>query len=785
VLLPLLGRPYHEALAAGEIELKFDPAEGSFSAWYFEHRLPIAPQCYATILRKVVAREEATRPAGQQLLDLAGRKIVTRENADTLKRELASTAATVDVLSQGLRAYRPDPNDPIPARSLHRLLERQHYRIAHWRLASSEINYRRFFDINSLAALRVEHPATFDAIHRRVLRLISDNQLQGLRLDHIDGLWDPDRYCDRLQQAISTARGSSEPFYIVVEKILEPDEPPPAFPGIFGTTGYEWLNVITQALIDGEGLAPLTRTWCDASGETRPFTAIVMEAKRYVIGNLLASEFTTLANLLTRIAAGHCSTRDFAPTRLRAALELYVLNFPVYRTYVTPERCSAADRRFIEHTIAAARREWHGPDDGIFEFLRAILTLEAIVPGRSTHSRRHARQFVGKLQQFTGPLMAKSLEDTAFYRYHAVLALTEVGGRPDAPALTIDSFHKRMHARASKAPHGLTATATHDTKRGEDARARLMALTELPDEWRALVQDWRRFTARLISEVRGTRVPSAAHEYLFYQALLGGWPLGVPDQSFTERVQAFLRKAAREGKQQTSWLDPDSDYERGLADFVAAALDPARSDAFLKSFTPFAQRIARLGALNSLSQLTLKLTVPGVPDIYQGTELWDLSFVDPDNRRPVDFPARAELLDRLVAERNWSSLTDTWQSGDIKLALLHHLLEIRREYAELFATGDYGPITVRGAHAARVVAFTRSDRRDAIVVALGRCFAPLTDGGRRWPRATDWQGEIVLDGYEAIEALGPSRALPRGNRLDLSKLFDPLPIALLRATHTK
>jgi (1->4)-alpha-D-glucan 1-alpha-D-glucosylmutase len=299
------------------------------------------------------------------------------------------------------------------------------------------------------------------------------------------------------------------------------------------------------------------------------------------------------------------------------------------------------------------------------------------------------------------------------------------------------------------------------------------------------VQDWRRFNARLISEVRGTRVPSAAHEYLFYQALLGGWPLGVPDQSFTERVQAFLRKAAREGKQQTSWLDPDSDYERGLADFVAAALDPARSDAFLKSFTPFAQRIARLGALNSLSQLTLKLTVPGVPDIYQGTELWDLSFVDPDNRRPVDFPARAELLDRLVAERNWSSLTDTWQSGDIKLALLHHLLEIRREYAELFATGDYGPITVRGAHAARVVAFTRSDRRDAIVVALGRCFAPLTDGGRRWPRATDWQGEIVLDGYEAIEALGPSRALPRGNRLDLSKLFDPLPIALLRAARTK
>jgi (1->4)-alpha-D-glucan 1-alpha-D-glucosylmutase len=447
---------------------------------------------------------------------------------------------------------------------------------------------------------------------------------------------------------------------------------------------------------------------------------------------------------------------------------------------VTPSRNSPSDRRFIEQTIVAARREWQGPEDGVFDFLQELLTLDLIAPGRRAHSSRRARQFVGKLQQFTGPMMAKSLEDTAFYRYHAVLAFTEVGGRPDAPALSTDAFHTRMASRAAAVPHGLTATATHDTKRGEDARARLMALSELPDEWHAIVGDWRRLNAGLIKHVGEVRVPSAAHEYLFYQALLGALPFRGVDQSFIERMQAFLLKAAREGKEQTNWLDPDPDYEGGLADFTAAALDHTRSDEFLRSVSPFAERIACLGALNSLSQLTLKLTVPGVPDIYQGTEFWDLSFVDPDNRRPVDLSARAELLG-CEKQPDWAALADSWQSGEIKLALMHQLLKIRRDYAELFTNGNYRPIAVRGPHARHAIAFARSYGTDAVIVALGRSFGPLTQGGRHWPLRSDWQGEIAIDGYELVAPLGPSSAVCDGDSMALATLFGPLPIGLLKA----
>ncbi|PWT87274.1 MAG: malto-oligosyltrehalose synthase, partial [Proteobacteria bacterium] len=455
VLLPLLGRPYHEALAAGEIELRFDPSEGCFSAWYFEHRLPIAPQCYAGILRRLFARSAPfDESVGKQIRTLAARKIASRSDADALKHALANNACVRDFIARGLSIYRPDAGNPHSGIALHRLLERQHYRLAHWRLASSEINYRRFFDINSLAALRVENPSTFAAAHGLALGLVKRNQLHGLRLDHIDGLWDPHAYCGQLQQAIRDLRSEgSAAFYTIVEKILEPDEPQPAFPGSAGTTGYEGLNLITRVLADGAGMTGLTRAWIDFSGEARPFSQILRAAKRFVLANILASEFAALVDLLARIATGHCSTREFAPPRLRAALELFVLCFPIYRTYVTPARSSASDRHFIEQTIAAARREWQGPEDGIFDFLQALLTLDLIASGRRTHSCRRARQFVGKLQQFTGPMMAKSMEDTAFYRYHALLALTEVGGRPDASNMSVQGFHERMRRRANDVPH--------------------------------------------------------------------------------------------------------------------------------------------------------------------------------------------------------------------------------------------------------------------------------------------------------------------------------------------
>src|SRR6266566_7009452 len=378
-------------------------------------------------------------------------------------------------------AYRAGPDRPAQILALHHLLERQHYKLGQWRLESSDINYRRFFDVNTLAGLRVEDPGTFDAIHRLVKKLIAENSLQGLRLDHIDGLRDPAQYFQRLRRLIRQAQGKdARPFYMVIEKILSEHEKLHAFSGVHGTTGYEWLNVITQVLIDGKGLEPLDEVWRQVSNMPPRLEPVLKDAKRRVLETLLTSEFTVLTRLLARIAGGHYSTRDYSADSLRQALELYILHFPVYRTYLTFSGLSAHDRELISGTIERARADWFAADDGIFDFLRDTLTMDLIKPGRAHHSAPRVRRFALKVQQFTGPLMAKALEDTAFYRYHRLLALNEVGGDPSAKALSMDAFHEAMKIRAKHWPHGMTATATHDTKRGEDARARLMALAELP-----------------------------------------------------------------------------------------------------------------------------------------------------------------------------------------------------------------------------------------------------------------------------------------------------------------
>jgi len=364
-------------------------------------------------------------------------------------------------------------------------------------------------------------------------------------------------------------------------------------------------------------LPTLERTWRDVSGDELSFDAVLIDAKRRVIANILASEFTVLTRLLARIARGHYTTRDHSAERLRAAFELFIVHFPIYRTYVTASGPSREDRAVIEGAIAKARDDWFGSDVGIFDFLRDALTLDLVAPGRLGHSIARARRFAFKVQQFTGPMMAKSLEDTALYRFHRLLALNEVGGNPAVGGMSVDSFHERMQERAAKWPHGLTATATHDTKRGEDARARLLTLSELADEWTRSVHQWRQLNAKLIVPSGASRIPSPAHEYMLYQALLGAWPLTGIEADFVERMQAYAVKAAREGKLQTSWLAPNERYESGLTDFVQRLLDRERSTSFIDSFDAFARRAALIGALNSLAQLLLKATLPGIPDFYQ------------------------------------------------------------------------------------------------------------------------------------------------------------------------
>ncbi|MCP3387335.1 malto-oligosyltrehalose synthase [Bradyrhizobium sp. CCGB12] len=778
VLLPILGSSYGEALERGDIELRYDPDEGSLSAWYFEHRLPVAPERYGEVLRMIVKEADAaeTEP-GKHLLALAARytglRRPNRKEAPAFKAELRAIAGAADLIARGLAAYRAARDRPAQTLALHHLLERQHYKLGHWRLASSDINYRRFFDVNGLAGLRVEDPGTFAATHRLVKQLIADGRLQGIRLDHIDGLRDPAQYCQRLRRLVRDAQGTTKPFYTVIEKILCEHEQLPHFAGVQGTTGYEWMNVIIQVLVDAKGLAALDETWRQISNRPPRLSPYVKDAKRRVLETLLTSEFTVLTRLLARIASGHYSTRDFSADSLRQALEVYVLHFPVYRTYLTTSAPTAHDRKLIDETIERARSEWFAADDGIFDFLRDALTMDLLKPGRPPHSAPRVRRFALKVQQFTGPMMAKSLEDTAFYQFHRLLALNEVGGDPASTGLTIAAFHQAMQARAKEWPHGMTATATHDTKRGEDARARIAALSEIPGEWTSAVARWKVSNAPHLTHHGSFRAPSATFEYMLYQTLLGAWPLQGPiDADFVERIQAYALKAAREGKEETSWLNPHEAYENGVKSFIDKILDPAQSAEFREVLQTLARRVALLGMLNSLSQLTLKATLPGVPDFYQGTEFWDLSLVDPDNRRPVDFAARRAALTSLEAP-DWSGLSKSWPDGRLKLAWTRHLLRLRNRHPDIFVRGDYQPLEVHGEHADHVIAFARRHGRATAIVVVGRHFAPFTQAGREWPALEGLDATVDITGYSATGLAG--------NELPVMQALRDLPATIIEA----
>jgi (1->4)-alpha-D-glucan 1-alpha-D-glucosylmutase len=774
VLLPILGRPYGEALQAGEIELKFDAEDGSFAAWYFEHKLPINPQRYAEIIRGVVTHAGNGGAAGRALLALAddyrNPGAPSYRDAPALKKALTATDGADLVIGRGLSAYRGDDGAAL----LHRLLERQHYRVAYWRVAFSAVNYRRFFDINDLAGIRVENPATFHAIHTLVVRLIGAGQLQGLRLDHIDGLRDPGQYTKRLSRLVRKTRheaGLPPSFYIIVEKILGEGEAMPALTGVAGTTGYEWLNLLTHVQLDGSRLQQIDSTWRDFSGEKHDFPAILENAKQRIIDTSLASEFGVLCGELSRIAAGHFSTRDFTIDRLRAALRLYVLEFPVYRTYVTAAGASDRDRKLIDDAISKALARWEGPDPQIFDFLHDAATLD--LAGNAGYSAPRVRDFALKLQQFTGPLLAKSMEDTAFYRFGRLLALNEVGGNPASGELPVARFHELQRQRLESGQNGLTATATHDTKLGEDVRARILALSEIATDWDTAIKDWHSRNVAHVQHSGGRRLPTKTHEYMIYQALVGVWPGQITDD-LVSRIQAYALKAAREGKQETSWTDPNETYETALVGFVARLLDPKISAGFLASFEKFARRAALLGALNSLSQLVLKTTLPGVPDFYQGTELWDLSLVDPDNRRPVDFSSRRELLK--AGENNWTDLISAWPNGWIKFELTRRLLELRRAWPDLFQRGDYQPLVATGRHGSHVIAFSREWKSRQVVVAVGRHFGPVTDGGRTWPNAWDARLDLPIGSYEpALSTLGDMCT----GTVAASRLFACLPVNIL------
>ena len=772
VLLPVLGDQYGAVLERGEIALRFDPREGEFSAWYYNHRFPISPLSYPDVLR------HAGEAAGELQREFVGLRRLEagaqRCQAAELKRRLADAAAnpkTAEAIATAVDGFAGDPGRPASFRRLHRLLEQQAYRIANWRVAAEEINYRRFFNINDLAGLRIELPELFEATHRLVFGMVDRGQVEGLRIDHIDGLFDPAAYCGALRERVG------DEVYISVEKILARYERLPDWP-IAGSTGYDFVNQVLALFVDPGTEAAMTRLYRRLAGRMQSFDEVLYASKKRIMQVNLASEMNVLARRFHRLSMSDWRTRDFTYKGMLSALEEVIAAFPVYRTYVSARGCGTDDRRYIDWAIGLARTRWRPGETTVLDFIHGVLTAD--LPGRrqAQDVLRTAMQF----QQVTGPVMAKALEDTAFYRYFRLLALNEVGGDPRRFGMSWAAFHHLTLERARLWPRGMLGTATHDTKRGEDARLRIALLSEMPREWGRRVAHWLRLNRRHRSDIDGESVPGRNTEYLFYQMLVGAWPpaLGPGDDAamsaLAERIEAAMIKSVREGKEHSSWSYPDDNYEAGVRRFVRGALDAGRPNPFLVDFAAFAATLARPAAIASLAQLVLKLTVPGVPDIYQGCELWDFSLVDPDNRLPVDYGSRRALLDE-IGRAKIDDLTQNWGDGREKMFVTARLLTLRREQPELFESGDYQPLDIGdGRNADRLGAFARRHGETALVAAVPR----LVHGLYRDGEPADWGATDI-----ALPSAGPWRdvftgeALQGSDRVRAADLFRRFPVAVL------
>jgi (1->4)-alpha-D-glucan 1-alpha-D-glucosylmutase len=742
LLVPVLGDQYGSVLEDGKLELKFDAQAGSFAVWAYDtHKLPISPLHYAQVLGSQDADLERLGDAFSALPEWRPQ---VHRRAEELKRELAAIAASRREAATCIeeRLLRLNGGSDPARRELDDLIKRQYWRASHFRVAGDDINYRRFFNINDLAGLRVELPEVFEHIHRLVAQLLRNGVIDGLRIDHVDGLLDPGQYLARLRAMALDTQGASRPFYLVVEKILAEDERLPAEWQVEGTTGYEFGNQLLRLLTDARGESALTATWREFSGERATFEEIVRDSKIFIMKNEMASELNVLARDAARVARQNSRTADFTRRILHRALRATVACFPVYRTYLDSRgELSDADRRRILSALAGARLLERDLDPSVFDFLELLLTGSLVASPRSGFSRHAALRCAMKFQQYSGPVMAKGLEDTAFYRYNRLISHNEVGGDPRRLGGTLEEFHAVNAERQRTQPAGMLGTSTHDTKRGEDARMRLVTLAEIPEQWAERVRSWHRI---LGEEARA--LDDASLEYFFYQTLLGSFPasarFSLPE--YRERLCGAMTKAAREARRRTSWARPNEDYEARLLALVDAALNSPR---FMDDFRPFQQRVAHAGARNSLVQTVLKLTLPGVPDIYQGSELWDLSLVDPDNRRAVDYEARSRLLTETLAawERDpvdtFRGLAEQWQDGRIKMLLVAVLLRLRST-TDAFESGDYQPIEAGAMAAGERGAFLRQGANSAVLVTFRRFpFASETattsstlqlPGQRRW-----------------------------------------------------
>jgi (1->4)-alpha-D-glucan 1-alpha-D-glucosylmutase len=783
VLLPVLGGHYGEVLASGELVLRFEPEAGGFALMYFDHRFPLAPERYPAVLARALAQLDESADDAASLASIAtafghlpGRDATEPEaraerarDKELLKARLARLAQRHPSVARALAAAVAELNLATARDALHALIEAQAYRLAYWRVAADEINYRRFFDINDLAAVRMERDDVFEATQSFALDLAAAGKVDGLRIDHPDGLYDPARYFEKLQQGYARRAGlvlpaqdaqgrPARPLYVVAEKIAANDEEVPEGWHVHGTTGYRFANVANGVLVDTTAEETIGHAWRRFTGEVQGFHALSQAGRREVMRNALSSDLNMLSSELLRIARSDRRTRDYTLNALRRALADVAACMPVYRTYII-DGPSAQDERFIDEATAGAERQSSDADRSVFDFLRRTLRGVA-VEGAAPALAERVRRFAVRFQQFSAPVTAKGVEDTAFYRYFPLSSLNEVGGEPDRFGIEVEEFHALSTDRALRWPHTMLATSTHDNKRSEDVRNRIDVLSEMPNEWVLALTRWHGLCRDTRRQLACEDAPSRADEYLLYQTLLGTLPLGGLDAAsapaFADRIWQYMQKAAREAKLRTRWTQPDAAYEAALEGFVRAIVGNMDEGACLSDIQRLADRLSWFGAWNGLTLTLLKYASPGVPDLYQGSELIELSLVDPDNRRPVDYALRQRQLGELkrlaqpaahagLAARV-RALAAAPHDGRAKLWFIWRLLSLRRAQPALFREGSYEGLVAEGALARHVVAFARRHEGQALVVVAGRLFAGLCPADSAAPvlaQGEAWRGTTL------------------------------------------
>jgi (1->4)-alpha-D-glucan 1-alpha-D-glucosylmutase len=828
VLVPILSDHYGAVLESGALKLVFHPQRGEFDISYFENRFPVDPREYPRVLQR--SADLVATTLGEQDPDLlefqsliaafghlpsrqetSSDRIAERNRDKEIhKRRLAQLCARspeiVVCIERVVASINGNPADPSSFEELHELIKAQTFRLANWRVASDDVNYRRFFDTNDLAGLRMENETVFEATHRLVLSLMQNGKVDGVRIDHPDGLYDPAQYFDRLQSSIAIATGNSEhadsgddqkdPHYVVIEKILTGSERLPAKWPVCGTTGYDFSGVVNGVFVDPSAAMRMERIYRNFLADEIDIDDLFYRSRKLIVRVALASELNVLANRLARIALAKRRTCDFTLNGLRDALTEVVASFEVYRTYVTSAGASETDARYIDRAIANSKRRSPAADTSIFDFIGDVL-LTRIAEGQDPVYQNAVITFAMKFQQFTSPVMAKGLEDTAFYRYNRLVSLNDVGSDLHRFGTTTAEFHQANQERLRDWPHTMLATSTHDSKRSEDVRARINVLSEIMGFWRIRLRDWKNFNRRHKKTVNGSPAPSANDEYLLYQTLLGAWPVeplrgDEAWQTFSGRIEAYMLKAIREAKENTSWINRNTEYEAAVSSFVKALLAPGLKNRFLPDFVPFQRHVARIGIWNSLAQTLLKLTCPGVPDIYQGNDLWDFSLVDPDNRRPVDFTRRVEMLQSLRGRGDAFSVEDlrdllrTPEDGRPKLYLIWKALGLRQQHAELFRQGEYIPLSAEGAKADHVVAFVRKSGTAMALVVVPRQMGGLLDDSDLPPLGSEFWGDtnvLLPFRFENLQnTLGAGIMSPEKKegptKIAVSMLLEEFPVAL-------